>query len=253
MIRENSKSETTRQFEVAVMCHRGHVRAKNQDQVLIFEDEGIYLLADGMGGHTGGEIASRIAVETTARELKAGAALCSAILTANAEIKITARDTEGAKDMGTTIVAMLLSGTSYQIAWVGDSRAYKINTAIEQITTDHSMIQELVDQGIISKKSAQDHPNRNVLTRALGGIDDSVDLLGSLSGELKEKESLLMCSDGLHSLVSNGRIGRVVTQSKGPQAAARKLLKLALDAGGTDNISIIIISPARAPGSTLQK
>jgi serine/threonine protein phosphatase PrpC len=230
------------QIEVGMICHKGLVRAKHQDHVLVLKDKGIFLLADGMGGHAGGEIASRIAVEVAAKEIQAGSDLTSAILKANQEIKNVVERNEGAKDMGTTIVALLLTCNTYQLAWVGDSRAYKINGGIEQITTDHSLVQELVDQGIISQEKAETHPKRNILTRALGIMDNSIEMVGKLTGKLEENETLLICSDGLHGLVSDKRIRRVVAKAKNPQAAVGRLVKLALRAGGTDNISVIAIS-----------
>lgn len=230
------------QIEVGMICHKGRVRAKNQDRILVLEDKGIFLLADGMGGHASGEIASQIAVEVTAKEVQDGSDLTSAILKANNEIKNAVERGEGAKDMGTTIVALLLTGNMYQLAWVGDSRAYKMNGGIEQITIDHSLVQELVNQGIISQEKAETHPKRNILTRALGIIDDSVDMVGCLTGKLEKNQTLLICSDGLHGLVSDKRIRKAVSKAKEPQAAVGKLVKLALKAGGTDNISVIAIS-----------
>jgi len=212
---------------VGQACHQGLVRNENQDRILILEDDGIFLLADGMGGHSGGGIASQIAITSIVRELQSSPDLKNAISTANDDIKSAAQSGDGSAGMGTTIVALMLTGGNYRLAWVGDSRVYKINGGIDQLTTDHSLVQELVAQGIISAEKASSHPRRHILTRALGIMGDPSGLAGTGEGKLEDGETLLLCSDGLHGLISDKEIFSIVKQSSGPQSAANGLLDAA--------------------------
>ncbi|MDO7905245.1 Stp1/IreP family PP2C-type Ser/Thr phosphatase [Paenibacillus sp. JX-17] len=235
------------------VSHVGRVRSVNEDSAWIRHLEQGYILgivADGMGGHVAGDTASRLAVETMAEDLATleqglsaaalSAALSDAILHANDVIYQTASRDEKYYNMGTTVVAVLLNDASGIIGHIGDSRAYMVSgNQVRQVTEDHSLVNELYKNGQISQEEADNHPRRNVLTRALGTdaeVKVDLDPIGLEPGDV-----LLLCSDGLSDLVSSQQIGQVVGQRDLPlEERADRLLHLALLAGGDDNITVAL-------------
>ena len=162
-------------------------------------------------------------------------------MAAHSEIFAASVDLDYAR-MGTTIVALVLNNRSYKIAWIGDSRAYKIGNTIDALTKDHNVAQELLDQGAISRVEAAKHPGRNRLTRALGINECTSATIGTVEGEIDKQSKLLLCSDGLHGLVTDRQIQNVVLGTKNLQKAADNLVDNALKAGGSDNVSVILVS-----------
>ncbi|MCP4048385.1 MAG: serine/threonine-protein phosphatase, partial [Gammaproteobacteria bacterium] len=148
---------------------------------------------------------------------------------------------EGHAGMGTTVVALQLTDSTFRIAWVGDSRAYRVNSGIQRLSNDHSVVQELLDRGTIDENEARKHPRRNVITRALGNIKGDPDKIDEVTGTLHEEDTFVLCTDGLYGLVPDVVIEKIVSSHADPQAAADVLLQVALDAGGTDNISVIVV------------
>ncbi|CAM2815547.1 Stp1/IreP family PP2C-type Ser/Thr phosphatase [Paenibacillus sediminis] len=231
----------------------GRVRSKNEDSSWINSLEHGYTLgivADGMGGHQAGDIASRLAVETIAADLsslEAGlsldackAALSDAIMHANEVIYTKASQDEQYYNMGTTVVAVLLQGGTGVIGHVGDSRAYKVKREeIIQLTEDHTLVNELLKNGQISQEQADYHPHRNVITRALGtDLEVTIDFDHVA---LNPGEVLLLCSDGLSNLLSTAQMAQVIAlQELSLEAKAERLLQLALHAGGDDNITVAL-------------
>ncbi len=221
--------------------HSGRVRTHNEDCIGVFPEHGLYVVADGMGGRAGGDVASRIAVATVNQAAGTGRSLCDAITRADRAITEAASSGEGRPGMGTTIVALQIKANTFHIAWVGDSRAYYLNGGIKQLTRDHSLVQELVDRGMITEEERRFHPRRNVIRRALGssavtGVD-----VDECRGGIKAGDSFVLCSDGLHGLVEDEDIRCTVTAADHAQDAADTLVQIALDAGGTDNISVIVV------------
>jgi serine/threonine protein phosphatase PrpC len=231
----------------------GKVRDHNEDFVLIpvpgeaerMAKGQLFIVADGMGGYQAGEVASEMAARTVAQQYYAdpsqdpSARLRNAVQSANAEVHRQAQSNTAHIGMGTTIVAAALVGRKAFIASVGDSRAYVIhNGKLDQITQDHSFVGEQVRAGILTKEQARSHPQRNVITRALGSQPAvSVD---TFSGELTEGDSLVLCTDGLSGHVPDDGIRDTVLQNP-PDQAVQKLIQMAKDDGGTDNITVIVL------------
>ncbi|WP_028545067.1 Stp1/IreP family PP2C-type Ser/Thr phosphatase [Paenibacillus taiwanensis] len=237
----------------------GLVRAVNEDRAytgILTNGYTLAIVADGMGGHQAGDIASTLAVDTVVRELSSlpehleenerGQALKHAILRANDTVYQIASQDEKYNHMGTTIVAAFLKGKSGVIGHIGDSRAYLINrNRIQQLTEDHSLVYELMKSGQISAEEAERHPRRNVLTRALG-TDNQVQVdLNAL--QLTEGESLLLCSDGLTNMVSVADIWSTVIDPSLPlEVRADRLIEQAIEAGGEDNVTVVLLQGSGA-------
>ena len=233
---------------VATLGYRtdvGRVRRHNEDSFAVREDLGLWVVADGMGGAAAGEVASAIAVDVIARQVAEGAQLDAAIAEANRSILDAAAAGQGRAGMGSTVVAARLKGRDYTVAWVGDARAYLWGDGLRRLSHDHSRIQELLDAGMISPEEARLHPQRSVITRVLGGPDGTAAEAEQISGSLQPGQGLLLCSDGLTSEVRDEEIAGVLNGSlaaKGSgQAAAETLVSLALDHGGGDNVTVVLI------------
>jgi len=237
--------------ETAARTDPGRVRDYNEDSVVVTDRAGDSLLAvaDGMGGHSAGDVASEVAVEAfadaVAKEFEpgtdTGSTLATAAGRANDAVNDAARDGRGEEGMGTTLVAACVEGETATVVNVGDSRAYHVTPdAIEQVTIDHSMVQELVDEGVISPEEMDDHPQRNVVSQALG-MAESVD---PDIYEISLDGTLLLCSDGLPEEVPEPEIHDVVVEGEGPDGAldgvANTLVDHANDHGGSDNISVAL-------------
>lgn len=232
----------------------GHIRAVNEDSYYVAHLEHGYTLgivADGMGGHQAGDTASRLAVETISSDLagphsglsadEAAILVKEAILHANEVIYKAASENDDLHSMGTTVIVVLLGPEGGIIGHIGDSRAYKYQGGrIIQLTEDHTLVNELVKSHQISEEEAIVHPRRNVIMRALGTDEEvAVDLYPV---SLEEKEMLLICSDGLSSYVSQERISRTLELADvSLQERADRLVELALDAGGDDNITVVLL------------
>ncbi len=226
------------------ILHPGRVRSHNEDCCLADPGLGLWLVADGMGGHQGGEVASRVAVDYVHdRMRRGGGSLVEAVTEAHRILQLAARDRLGMPGMGSTIVALRLeAGGAYELAWVGDSRAYLWHGGtLRQLTRDHSYVQELVDSGRISPRSALRHPKRHVITQALGAPDVDEPGIGRLSGQAPPRAEFLLCSDGLTGELSDLEIGQVLRAPGSCQARVEQLLDRALDAGGHDNIAALLV------------
>ncbi len=225
----------------------GRMRKNNQDRFLSLGR--LAAVADGMGGHRAGEVASQIAIE----ELKAlqqagpwpseaavGEALRTAFLQANQRIREMSAGDRDLEGMGTTLVALLEHGDSVHLANVGDSRAYLLRHGeLSQVTVDHSLVQELVDEGRLRPEEAGRHPQRSIITRALGvDADVEVDLF---TYKLQHGDRLLLCTDGLSGVVDETRIRNVLLRIPDPQHAAEQLVEMANESGGPDNITAIVL------------
>lgn len=236
----------------AAITDTGCERELNEDRYAVIESQSglAWLVCDGMGGATGGELAAQLALDAIRRDLEnlpprsPEVALRGAILEANRVI-VLRRQNQAFSQMGTTIVSALFSGSEVVMGHVGDSRIYLIRDgAIQQLTTDHTYVQELVDKGQIKPEEALSHPQAHILTRAIGsepGLEVEVQrywIWETPQGEAMDY--LLLCTDGLYSLVSEGEMANVVSQST-PQRACVKLVETAKARGGFDNITLSII------------
>ncbi len=229
--------------------HKGRVRDLNEDSYVADPQLGLWIVADGMGGHECGEVASRIAADFIHEQLTHGVGLQEATARAHDVVTLAAQDGLGQPGMGSTLVALQLRDARYEVVWVGDSRAYLWQDgALRQLTRDHSFVQKMLDEGQISSAEAVNHPYRNVITQALGVADlDRVDV-GSVSGTLCRGEIVLLCSDGLTGEVSEDEIGTLLHGADNLQDAAQALVASALEHGGSDNITVLLVpAPAGAP------
>ena len=219
----------------------GCVRSHNEDSYLV--QSPLFCVCDGMGGHAAGEVASSIAVETVAKMAPRAAdpaLLGAAIEAANAAIIDAARNGLGKPGMGCTATAAYIDGTQLAIAHVGDSRAYLLHEGtLVRVTRDHSYVEELVEAGEITADEARVHPNRSVITRALGS--DPLMYADHFQLNIEEGDRLILCSDGLSSMISDGEIERIASQSSTAQICTDNLVDAALAAGGSDNVTVVVV------------
>lgn len=230
----------------------GKVRELNEDCLLVQPGAGLWLIADGMGGYAAGEIASKIVAEKVAWAVANGYNLTDSLESANKAILDALTNGEGGQGMGSTAVALQLDHGKYQVAWVGDSRAYKWDgTALQQLTRDHSYVQQLIDRGALSHEEARNHPQRNVITQALGGTVAGVKI-DTAEGMLYRGERIMLCSDGLTSELDDADIAEIFAREGGCQETVNTLVEMANLRGGHDNISVIIVeAPGNFPGRNL--
>lgn len=230
----------------------GRRRKLNQDFVYSSEEPvgnlpNLFLVADGMGGHNAGDYASKYTVETIVEEISQSfeknpvRIMQKAIEKANGHIREKAMEDEALSGMGTTVVAATCLGKYLQVANVGDSRLYVVGNQITQITQDHSLVEEMVRMGGIDRESARNHPDKNIITRAVGA-QDTVDI-DFFSVELNEGEIVLMCSDGLTNMLEDEEIRMILSGQRDIVEKAQELVKAANNNGGKDNIAVIIIEP----------
>ncbi|CAA9451650.1 MAG: Protein serine/threonine phosphatase PrpC, regulation of stationary phase [uncultured Rubrobacteraceae bacterium] len=224
----------------------GKVRKNNEDSLLVGEgrDETLFVVADGIGGFEAGEVASSIAVDVL-KDVGPSESLEDAIREANRRILAAARGDERFHGMGTTVVAMRFGGTGEepisQISHVGDSRAYLLRGEdLKPVTEDHSLVAELVRSGDLTRDQASEHPQKNLITRALGA-EEEVDV-DTVVLPVEPGDRLLLCSDGLSDMVPEPRILMILTSNpENPEGAARALVSAALEAGGADNVTVVVV------------
>lgn len=227
----------------------GKVRANNQDAPIVSEKLRLYGVADGMGGHKGGEVASTSARDDLLRELEGKtpsvAALSGAIEEVNRQIYHQQEHDDALTGMGTTLSVLWMSDNFVYIGHVGDSRVYLLRDGeFKQMTLDHSLVEQLVREGVLTEEEAQNHPKRNIITRAIG-TDESVEV-DVVVEERRKGDLWLACSDGLHGLVDDRQM-RDALRQYAPEKAADVLLKAALDAGGRDNVTLVIVHDGEEP------
>lgn len=238
------------EIEVAIRSDVGRKRKHNEDYHGFFrigDDEVLAIVADGMGGHASGEVASRMAVEVI-QEIYAKDradqdvldALRSAFEVANFSILQKSLEQDELNGMGTTATALVIKDDQIFVGHMGDSRAYLFrDSAIAQLTKDHSMVNRMVEQGLLSKEEANGHPQRNVIYKALGvNRDADLELIGPLPVHVND--IYLLCSDGLTNLVTDEEMLKIV-KKENPKKACEKLIQLANKRGGDDNITVQIV------------
>lgn len=230
-------------IEYGHLTHAGLRRELNEDTYYADGDLGLWLVADGMGGHEYGEVASALARETIVREIRDGTPLAQAIRIADEEIIGTSRRRNDALPMGTTVVVARVRNDRFEVAWVGDSRIYLWRDGqLMQLSQDHSYVQELIANGALTHEQARNHPHRNVVTQALGVTDPRNLNVETITGELRPGMQLLLCSDGLTEEVDDPAIGRVLARADcSAQECVETLVAAALDGGGSDNITVVVV------------
>jgi PPM family protein phosphatase len=244
-----------RRLVAAGLTDVGRTRQGNEDALLVCDS--VFAVADGMGGHLAGEVASETALEPV-RELEgrvfaesdeAIAALRDAVVAANERVSELADQEPAYRGMGTTLTAALMEGRRLHIAHVGDSRAYLLRDGhFSQLTDDHTLVQHLIDEGQLTREEAARHPQRSIITRAIG-VSRELEV-DSMSLELIPSDQVLLCSDGLTGVVSDATIAEVLATADGAEAAVRQLVDLANEAGGPDNITVLLLryeDPDAAP------
>lgn len=231
---------TENKISYAIHSVPGQVRAHNEDSILSCPELGLWVIADGMGGHQRGEVASAIVVAAIAESLAVQSELDVAIHAANHAVIQAAKLDPASKGMGSTVVAVKFSGAEYQLAWVGDSRGYLLtDSGITPLSTDHSWVQAMIDVGQLSAADARNHPRKNEITQCLGY--ESLDLeVGIIRGRLGPAERLLLCSDGLHGELSDQQLFSLGSTGA-LDAAVIELINAANNAGGKDNISCALL------------
>ena len=228
----------------------GRKRSINQDcvyscSVPIGNLSNLFIVADGMGGHKAGDYASAYTVNCIEREVEASEKespvkiLSDAIKCANEEIFKKATSEEDFSGMGTTVVASTVVDSTMYVANVGDSRLYLLNDSIKQITRDHSLVEEMIRIGEIKREDARLHPDKNIITRAVGAEPQV--MIDFFEIDLKEGDVVLMCSDGLTNMVEDSEILSIVKAAKNIDQAANDLVKMANHNGGKDNIGIVLV------------
>lgn len=230
-------------IEFGHLSHVGLRRELNEDTYYGDGTLGLWLVADGMGGHEYGEVASAMAREVVVREIRKGTALAEAIRIADVELIAESERRGDALPMGTTVVAVRVHGKRFEVAWVGDSRVYLWhNGVLMQLSQDHSYVQQLIQQGTINSEQARSHPHRNVVTQALG-VTPAADLnVETLSGDFAPGMQLLLCSDGLTEEVDDDAIARLLGHTgDSAQEVVDTLVAAALDGGGSDNITVVLV------------
>ena len=231
-------------IEFGHLTHVGLRRELNEDTYYGDSELGLWLVADGMGGHEYGEVAAALAREAIVRGVRAGLPLSDAIRAADEEIIGRSRTRGDSLPMGTTVVvARVVNSSRFEVAWVGDSRVYLWREGkLAQLTQDHSYVQELIAQGAITADQARSHPHRNVVTQALGVTAPHQLNVESMTGELTSGMQLLLCSDGLTEEVDDAGIARILAQSDcSAQECVDGLVAAALDGGGSDNVTVLLV------------
>lgn len=239
-------SHDTIVLEMATATDVGRIRQRNEDEVRILPEAGAAILADGMGGHQAGDVASRLAIEVIAEEIEKNAepdeqALRQWIEAANQAIRGVASTHSEYRGMGATIVAALCRDDALLFSYVGDSRLYCLsNDSLQQLTEDHTLVQQYINEGMISTAEGKTWAGRNLLTKALGIEDDVSPSSGQ--AELRAGQTYLLCSDGLTDPVTDEQITEVLSNPEhSAQSAADELVSLANANGGPDNITVAII------------
>jgi len=245
----------------------GRKRKHNEDSFVIDISEGLFVVADGMGGHAAGEVAAKIAVDTieefiadTSQKMEStwpfqynhqwrfnSNRLAVAVEKANERVISAVAKQPALKGMGTTLVGGILNGSGMSLAHVGDSRAYRRRSGeLRRLTDDHSWVHEQIVTGILTEEEAKSHPLKNVVTRALGGGPTVLPELQEY--DLQEGDQYLFCSDGLTTMLSDDEISRVLAAGGDPETICRDLIERANDKGGLDNITAIIVEVGDGAG-----
>ncbi len=227
-------------------CHVGKVRTLNEDNWLAKPEIGLWVVADGMGGHGGGDIASAAAVAALRDILPPQSAANllrefeDAIARVNSDLRTLAAD-RSLLVVGTTLAAVMIVEAHFACVWCGDSRVYRLRAGeLVQLSRDHSEVQDLIESGVLNKEEAKSWPRRNVVTRALGATDHAA--LDIVDGPVIAGDRFLLCTDGLTLHVEDAEIATALLGMKDPQQTCDELVALALVRGGADNVTVVLVA-----------
>jgi protein phosphatase len=228
-------------------------RNGNEDCYAADATLGLWLVADGIGGHSCGEVAAAIVTATVTREVSRGETLVNAILQSHSEvlkeIAASASDTR----MGSTVVALSMLDDNYTVAWTGDSRAYLWDgRELQQLSRDHSHVRDLVDQGMLSLADIDSHPDRHALTQSIGVSSDMKLEPGQQRGQLAAGQQILLCSDGLTDELTDSEIAQQLGCHSSVQGQVDALVNAALEAGGADNVTVVVVGAPADSGEPLK-
>ncbi|WP_317928698.1 PP2C family protein-serine/threonine phosphatase [Halioxenophilus sp. WMMB6] len=228
----------------------GKVRTNNEDSYTVDVNLGLFMVADGMGGHDAGEVAAAMAIFQTHRYIAAGVSLTDSLSKTHQDILQAGG--KNRHSMGSTGVALHHLGDQYEVGWVGDSRAYRYTfgtgqNLLERLTQDHSFVQTLIDQGSITEEEARVHPQRNVITQCLGNRSQEQVKVGKTAGIWRPNQWLLLCSDGLTGELDDQAISQILSSCNGSENAVELLVQAAIAKGGNDNITVIIVESPKQP------
>lgn len=225
-------------------CGKSHIgqRTLNEDRFVADANWGIALVSDGMGGRAAGEIAAGIVAAGIVDRLDHGAELEQAVAETHNEVKRVAANGTGKSGMGATLVVARLMEYEYQIAWIGDSRAYLWHGELRQLTRDHSQVELQIARGEIAPEQAHLAKNKNLITQAMGLANLDATQVPSVRGTLCRGQQLLLCSDGLSDVVPGAKIAEVMASDASPKEKTAALVDLAVTAGGKDNITATLVS-----------
>jgi serine/threonine protein phosphatase Stp1 len=232
-------------FECVSRTHPGLKRKVNEDSILVRTERGLWAVADGMGGHEAGDVASSSVVEAlsivppNANLQRFANDAMTALQNVNHQLIQLARQGTHPRTIGSTVVSLVISGDQFACLWAGDSRAYRVREGeIAQLTRDHSLVQDLIDAGMLAPAEAEGHPNANVVTRAVGATEElNVDVS---IGDTREGDLFILASDGLTRVVNDDLIYGELT-SKPMEQAADQLVEMVLERGAPDNVSFVIV------------
>ena len=225
----------------------GNSRSNNEDTYFSNSEKGLWLIADGMGGHEAGEVASAIARDTIAAACNDGTQLSEAVQKAHSAILQAVDEKIGAPGMGSTVVALQSNRNDYEVAWVGDSRAYlwspnESEGRLTQITTDHSYVQMLLASGAIKAEEVANHPDKNIITQCLGVQDIGPVKVDTVYGNWQQGQWIVLCSDGLNEELDDEAIAGILAEAGNPGNAVDQLIARALESGGHDNVTVQVIA-----------
>lgn len=225
-------------------------RHHNEDAYLLNPEQGLAVVADGVGGHQAGEVASAITCEVIQREVTAGHSIEEGIRAANREVMAAVAQGRGKAGMASTVVVARFSDNDYELAWVGDSRGYLWDGQLKLLTRDHSYVQALLARGQITLAQARNHPRRNVIVQAIGLQDDSKLQVGVNCGRLEPGQVLLLCSDGLSDVLDSGELSDILAADRPLRERCEALVETAVNAGGRDNITVVLLPGAESSGGS---
>jgi protein phosphatase len=239
-------------WEYGAGTHVGNIRRRNEDRFHADPEAGIWVVADGMGGRQAGDVASTVIADFIPSALKEGKSVMDAVARSHQAVIDALAAGRGAAGMGSTAVVLQMRGNDYEIGWVGDSRAYLWNGALHPLTRDHTVVQRLVEAGAISAKDARDHPHRSSLIQALGSTEIAGVEVEVVKGALRPGEQILLCSDGLTSEVGDEQIATILDEPLDAQAKVDRLIQAALENGGKDNVTVLLVGAQNGPMATDQ-
>jgi serine/threonine protein phosphatase PrpC len=239
--KEEAKDDAEVRCEAVAGSHIGR-REVNEDAFLVDREHRLMVVADGVGGHQAGELASAITCTTLEREIAAGRGLVDSIAMANREVAAATKRDKSREGMATTVAAILMTGVEYELAWVGDSRVYLWDGKLKLLTRDHSLVETMLARGEITREEAQQHPQRNVIVQAVGLQSADALRIGENRGALRPGQMFLVCSDGVSDILDETAMALILQQDISVEARCTQMVSAAVGLGGQDNATAILIS-----------